>query len=57
METQLTPAQMTVQILNGGTNMPGFSRNLSPDELDELIAFLRSRKSPSPPVADRGTSR
>ncbi len=44
---RLTPEQMTIRILAGGTNMPSFAANLSPDELDALIAFLRSRQSSS----------
>jgi ubiquinol-cytochrome c reductase cytochrome b subunit len=42
--TRLTPEQMTIRILAGGTNMPSFATNLSPDELDALIAFLTSRR-------------
>jgi ubiquinol-cytochrome c reductase cytochrome b subunit len=40
---RLTAAQMTWRILNGGTNMPAFASNLTPAELDELIAFLSTR--------------
>ncbi len=42
---RLTPEQMTIRILTGAPNMPSFAGNLSPDELDALIAFLRSRQS------------
>src|SRR2546426_812280 len=42
---RLTPAEMTWRILNGGTNMPAFAGNLTPDQVDALIAFLKTRKS------------
>lgn len=58
---QLTADQMTIRILNGGTNMPAFARNLSPQDVRDLVAFLQTRKewhtapgqqqSPPPAVA------
>ncbi len=44
--TRLSPEQMTIRILNGGVNMPAFGSTLSPDEVDALVAFLRTRQSP-----------
>lgn len=38
-----TAEQLTVRILNGGTNMPAFGSVLAPDEVDALVAFLQSR--------------
>jgi ubiquinol-cytochrome c reductase cytochrome b subunit len=43
---RLTPAQMTIRILNGGINMPAFGGDLTPQELNALIAFLKSRRTP-----------
>ena len=40
---RLTPAEMTWRILTGGTNMPAFAGNLTPEQIDALIAFLKSR--------------
>lgn len=38
-----TQEQLTIRILNGGTNMPAFGSTLSPAEVDALVAFLQSR--------------
>jgi ubiquinol-cytochrome c reductase cytochrome b subunit len=46
----LTPENITIRISNGGTNMPGFAGTLTPQELEELVAFVASRK-----VERRGT--
>ncbi|MQA89671.1 MAG: c-type cytochrome [Gemmatimonas sp.] len=42
---RLTRREMTIRIMNGGYNMPGFAGNLAPAELDGIIEFLRSRTS------------
>jgi ubiquinol-cytochrome c reductase cytochrome b subunit len=44
---RLTTNQMTIRIANGATNMPGFGSNLTPQQLDELVAFLQSRQKKS----------
>ena len=41
---RLTRADLTVRIMNGGYNMPAFAGLLKPDELDDLLVFLESRK-------------
>lgn len=40
---RLTTDDITIRILNGGNNMPAFAGILKPAELEELVAFLRSR--------------
>ncbi len=39
----LTKDEMVIRIMNGGRNMPAFASSLNPAELDDLVAFLRSR--------------
>jgi len=41
----LTHDQMVIRIHNGGTDMPGFAGNISPEDLDLVIEFLESRKN------------
>jgi ubiquinol-cytochrome c reductase cytochrome b subunit len=44
----LTKDQLVIRISNGGKNMPAFAAILRPDELEELVLFLQSRKAPAP---------
>lgn len=40
------------QIRDGGQMMPAFGKDLSPDELKDLVAYVRDKHEPtSPPVA------
>ena len=41
---KLTHDNMVIRIVNGGTNMPAFGPSLKPGALDDLVAFLETRK-------------
>jgi ubiquinol-cytochrome c reductase cytochrome b subunit len=41
---ELTKDNMVIRIVNGGVNMPAFGNTLKPTEIDNLVAFLSSRK-------------
>jgi len=59
---RLSPTDMVVRIINGGTNMPAFATILMPGEMDDLVAFLQSRRqglhplSPSAPGGEHPTA-
>jgi ubiquinol-cytochrome c reductase cytochrome b subunit len=42
--SQLSPQQMTIFILAGSGNMPAFAGNLTPQQVDDLVAFLQTLK-------------
>jgi mono/diheme cytochrome c family protein len=44
-----TAPQIANQIQNGGKQMPAFKSAVSPDELAQLISFLRAKHRPIPP--------
>jgi ubiquinol-cytochrome c reductase cytochrome b subunit len=41
---RLSKNQMILRISNGGDNMPAYASNLTPAEMDALVAFLQTRK-------------
>ena len=38
--TRMTPDQLRFKVVTGGGNMPAFGKNLSPAEIEALVAFL-----------------
>jgi ubiquinol-cytochrome c reductase cytochrome b subunit len=49
----LTSENLTLRIINGGTNMPAFAGNVSPGELSDLVAFLSTRHAELPRLGER----
>jgi ubiquinol-cytochrome c reductase cytochrome b subunit len=54
--TRLTPDQIVRQIVQGGGNMPAYGKNLSPAEVNAIVAFLGTMHPPHEPPA-RDSSR
>ena len=49
--TRLTRSQIVRQILQGGGNMPAYGKNLSPAEVNAIVAFLTTMHPRSEPPA------
>jgi ubiquinol-cytochrome c reductase cytochrome b subunit len=48
---RLTRDQLARQVLQGGGNMPAYGKNLSPAEVNALIAFMETLRQPGEPPA------
>jgi ubiquinol-cytochrome c reductase cytochrome b subunit len=48
---RLSRGDIIIRIVNGGVNMPAFGNNLTPQDVDNLVAFLQSRKNTSGKLA------
>jgi ubiquinol-cytochrome c reductase cytochrome b subunit len=53
--SKLTADELTVRIINGGTNMPAFAGNIAPQELSDVVAFLTTRREPGSPPLEEDT--
>jgi len=49
--SRLTEDQLIRQVLQGGGNMPAYGRNLDPEEVTALVAFLRTLHAEDLPAA------
>ncbi len=50
--TRLTHDQLIRQVLQGGGNMPSYGKNLRPDEVTALVAFLETLRGGNAPARD-----
>jgi ubiquinol-cytochrome c reductase cytochrome b subunit len=49
--TRMTPDQMRFKVVTGGGNMPAYGKNLSPPEIEALVAFLETLHPANEPPA------
>ena len=48
---RLTKDQLVRQVIQGGGNMPAYGKNLSPDQVDAVVAYMVSLHSTGVPPA------
>ena len=53
--TRQTRDQLIRQVLQGGGNMPAYGKNLSPAEVNALVAFMQTLRPPNVPPARTAT--
>jgi ubiquinol-cytochrome c reductase cytochrome b subunit len=49
--TRLTRDQLIRQVIQGGGNMPAFGKNLAPQEVTALVAFMQTLRPANVPAA------
>jgi ubiquinol-cytochrome c reductase cytochrome b subunit len=49
--TRLTGDQLIRQVIQGGGNMPAFGKNLAPEEVTALVAFMQTLRPANVPAA------
>ena len=42
----MTKDQLVRQVIQGGGNMPAYGKNLSPDQVDAVVAYMVSLRTP-----------
>ncbi|PTY04642.1 cytochrome B6 [Opitutaceae bacterium EW11] len=47
---RLTESDIIIRILNGGNNMPAFGNTLKPQEMEDLVTFLQTRRKGARPA-------
>jgi ubiquinol-cytochrome c reductase cytochrome b subunit len=55
--TRLTEDQLVRQVLQGGGNMPAYGKNLSPEEVTALVAFMHTLRPDHQPAARDSATR
>ena len=53
--TRLTRDQLIRQVIQGGGNMPAYGKNLTPQEVTALVAFMQTLQPANAPVVRRAT--